>query len=312
MSDYQAALGRDVGKVDTDSAGLARYSLRIQVPPGIRPGSEPELSLEYSQGAPNGSLGAGWALGGLSCIRRALSNLAYDGVNPPPTNYDRSQPKLTLDGAELLNIEGEYGSSNAKYMTELEQNGRVVSASGSGFVLVDSTGAHAEYGTTEDTRVLDAAGDEVREWRLSTSSDYHGNTSTYTYVRNPEGSTGNVNACYISSIRYSSNTKSGYKGGRIVKFEYSSRPDVLVQRVQGAECVWTSFLTAIRCVVIQAEVTTLGRSYELEYSQSKETGDSHLVSVSPEESLLSSHRQPIEAWTICFMARTMISSKERR
>lgn len=273
---YQAALGRNVGKVNTDAGGLARYSLGIQLPPGIHPGSEPELSLEYSQGAPNGSVGVGWALGGISCIRRAPSNLAYDGVNPPPAKYNRSKPKLTLDGAELLNILGEYGSPDAKYMTELEQSGRIVSVSGSGFIMVDSTGMRAEYGTTEDARVLEAGG-EIREWRLRTSSDYHGNTSTYTYVKNPQNA--DVNAIYISSIRYSSNPKTGYKGGRVVNFEYSPRPDVLVQRVHGGECAWASLLTAIRCAVILEEVTTVGRSYELEYAQSKDTGDSCLVSV---------------------------------
>jgi hypothetical protein len=35
MDDHLAAIGRTFGKVDTDSGGMARYSLRLDVPPGI-------------------------------------------------------------------------------------------------------------------------------------------------------------------------------------------------------------------------------------------------------------------------------------
>lgn len=281
MDEYQPAIGRNVGKVDTDSGGLARYSLKLQLPPAINHTVEPELSLEYCQGGPNGSLGTGWALGGISCIRRAASGLAYDGINPGPANYDRTQSKLSLDGAELLNIEGEYGTGNAKYMTELDEKGRVITPSGLGFLIVDSTGFRAEYGTSGDSRVAGVDGQAIREWRLKQSSDYFGNTVVYTYVANPRGDepTLDVNACYISSIRYTSNTKTGLEAKRLVKFEYSARPDVLVQYAQGVRCTWASLLTAIRCGTTQGESFVPSRSYEIGYTVSDSSGDSYIKTI---------------------------------
>ena len=135
MEGYLAALGREVGKVDTDSNGLARYSLKLQVPPGINHESAPELSLEYCQGTANGSLGVGWALGGISCIRKAPVHQAYDGFNALPPDYNQFQPRLNLDGAELLNISGKYDTQDARYTTETEGVRRIVTPLGSGFLV---------------------------------------------------------------------------------------------------------------------------------------------------------------------------------
>jgi len=282
MDQYQTAIGRDVGQVDTDSGGLARYSLKLQAPPGIRNGSEPELSLEYCQGAPNGSLGVGWALGGLSCIRRGPASLAYDVLNPRPADYDRSTPKLHLDGVELLCLSGNYEASNAEYTTENESIRRTVYRQGPGFLVVESTGRRAEYGSSEDSRVFVAGTQNVREWRLKTTSDYHGNTITYNYVSSPQGNGAfaDTNACYLGSVRYTSNFKTGHMGARIVKLEYGPRNDAVVQTVQGDKCVWASLLTAVRFgTVVGDEEFTLSRSYELAYASSPHTGDSHITSI---------------------------------
>ncbi|KAH7126435.1 hypothetical protein B0J13DRAFT_611790 [Dactylonectria estremocensis] len=281
MDNYLAAIGREFGKVDTDSGGLSRYSLKIQTPPGIGHGNEPELSLEYSQGFPNGSLGLGWALGGLSCIRKAPSSLAYDGKNTPPADYNRFQPKLTLDGAELLNTKGIYGAQDAEYTTEVESLDRTVSHVGPGFLVRDSTGVRKEYGTTEDSRVLASDGIEVREWRLKRHMDRHGNSVIYTYVASAQGlgSRADVHTCYLSEVRYCSNEETGHPAARIVQLEYSSRDDVVVQTIQGTKSVWASILSAIRIGVIREGNVGIDRSYELNYTKSQFTGDSCLTSV---------------------------------
>lgn len=270
-----------MGKVDTDSNGLARFLFKLQVPPGISHEAEPELSLVYSQGGQSGYLGSGWALGGLSAVREAPSNLAFDGNNPVPTDYDPTQPKLSLDGAELLNIAGRYGDQSAQYSTETEGVRRIVRSVQGGFTALDSTGRQSLYGTTEDSRVLSYDKKTVREWKLSQTSDYHGNAVDYTYTANPLGARSSVdlNACYISSIRYSSNTKTGYKGDRIIKFVYDARPDVLVQTLQGCKCVWGSLMTSIQFGVLEGETVVVHRTYDLSYRQSQETGDSLLTSI---------------------------------
>lgn len=281
MDHYLAAIGRDVGKVDTDSGGLARYSLKLQLPPGIGHGNEPELSLEYCQGCPNGSLGLGWALGGLSCIRRAPSNLAHDGSNTPPADYDRSKPKLALDGTELLNIKGAYDEQDAEYTTEIDTLGRRVSHLETGFLVRDSTGIRKEYGTTDDSRVKGPDGTEVREWRLKKQIDCHSNAVTYTYVVSPQGSGAgaDINTCYLSEVRYSSNENTGHQATRIARLEYTSREDVVVQTVQGQKALWASLLAAVRIGIIRGDSVEINRSYELSYTRSQFTGDSCLTSV---------------------------------
>lgn len=279
MNDYHAAIGRTVGKVDTDSGGMARYSLELEVPPGINHNATPQISLVYCQGAPNGSLGAGWALGGLSCIRLALSTLPYDGPNVPNAGYDRSKPKLSLDGAELLNISGDYESPDAVYTTEMESVSCTVTRSGTGFVVREESGHWAEYGTTEDSCVLAAGSNRAREWRLKRRVDYHGNATTYDYVIAP--TTGNINTRYLSSIRYSSNEKVGLQARRLIQFEYANRPDVVIQSVEGEKCTWASLLTAIKFGTLSdiGKPGTMNRSYEIGYVRSSHTGDSQLSSI---------------------------------
>jgi len=281
MADYGAAIGRDVGKVDTDGGGLARYSLKLQVPPGIRHGTEPELSFEYCQGTPNGSLGVGWALGGVSAIRKAPSNLAFDDINPPPASYDRASSKLTLDGAELLNIQGDYHASHTQYTTEIDSGGRTVTPLGTGFVVVDSTGRRLEYGTSEDSLILSTTDKTPREWRLKRNIDYHGNTITYRYSSSPQPGSSSLdkNACYLWAIEYTSNIKTGHAASRIVNFEYISRPDPVVQVSQGEKCIWASLLAAVRFGVVRNDQTRTTRSYEITYDASKATSDSRIVSI---------------------------------
>ncbi|CAM1500912.1 Fc.00g100740.m01.CDS01 [Cosmosporella sp. VM-42] len=280
MDNYLAAIGREFGKVDTDSGGLARYSLKLQVPPGIG-GNEPELSLQYAQGLPNGSLGLGWALGGLSCIRKGSSSLAYDGNNMPPPDFDRSQPKLNLDGAELLSIKGNYFEQGAEYTTEIDSTGTVVSHLDAGFMVCDSNGIRKEYGTTDDSRVLISDGNEIREWRLKKQVDRHGNSITFFYTASPQGTSPSVNVgtCYLSEVRYGSNETTGHPATRSVRLEYAPREDLIVQTIQGDKAIWGSLLTAIHTGVIRGDAVRVGRSYELAYTRSKFTRDSCLTSV---------------------------------
>ncbi|KAF4457113.1 putative virulence plasmid b protein [Fusarium austroafricanum] len=273
LHDYQSAVDRPVGKADADSAGLARYSLKIQVPPGPGQGNEPDLSLQYSHGCSNGSLGLGWALGGLSCIRRTPSNLAYDGANTPPADYMRFESKLSLDEVELLNVKGRYGDQDAEYTTEIDDIRKTVTHFNYGFLVRDCLGFRKEYGTSQDSRIGESG--EIREWRLKRQIDRHGNAMTFTYATNPRhGSSDDVNTCYLTKIRYSSNIKTGHPAARIVKLEYASRPDPIVQTAQGTKAVWASLLTAIRIGVIHDSNVRFDRSYELAYMTHPDTGDS--------------------------------------
>ncbi|EWY89408.1 hypothetical protein FOYG_10260 [Fusarium oxysporum NRRL 32931] len=123
MISYSSAIGRQQGKADTDNNGLARYMLKIETPAGIKSGNEPDLSLQYSQGTPNGIIGLSWVLGGVSSIYLGAPKVVYGKVNPPPPDYDTSKPKLIMDGLDLLNIDGEYNGPQTVYTTEINNTG---------------------------------------------------------------------------------------------------------------------------------------------------------------------------------------------
>ncbi|KAL4723827.1 hypothetical protein ACLX1H_009471 [Fusarium chlamydosporum] len=279
IDNYQSAVDLPVGKADADSSGLARYSLKIRVPPGPGQGNEPDLSLQYCHGCPNSSLGLGWALGGLSCIRRTPSSLAYDGANVPPPNHQRFEPKFSLDDVELLNVTGNYGAKDAEYTTEIDHIGKIVSHLDNGFLVRDSTGFRKEYGTTPDSQVM--ASEEISEWRLKRQIDRHGNCMVFTYAANPrhDSASEDVNTCYLTEIRYSSNVNTGHPAARIVTLEYTSRTDHIVQTLQGRKAVWASLLSSIRVGVVRGSSTSFYRAYELAYETNADNGDSCLASV---------------------------------
>lgn len=204
MSKYSAAIGREQGKVDTDNNGLARYTLKIETPEGIKSGNEPDLSLQYSQGTPNGVIGFSWALGGVSTIHRGAPKVVYDKVNPPPLDYDFSTPKLIMDGTDLLSIEGAYNDPGAVYTTEVNNTGLTVTSLGEGkcFLARDNMGRETKYGTNIDSRIVSAGQTKTREWRVKRQTDFHGNTVVYNYIVSPQppGVTKDLNTSYLASI----------------------------------------------------------------------------------------------------------------
>jgi RHS repeat-associated protein len=190
----------------------------------------------------------------------------------------RFESKLSLDEVELLNIKGKYGSQDAEYTTEIDDLGKTVSHFDQGFLVRDRLGFRKEYGTTQDSRVGESG--EIREWRLKRQIDRHGNAITFTYAMNPrDGSSEDVNTCYLTEVRYSSNIKTGHPAARIVKLEYMSRPDPIVQTAQGVKALWASLLKAIRIGVIRDSNASFERSYELAYMTHPNTGDSCLEAV---------------------------------
>ncbi|KAG8355393.1 hypothetical protein FVEN_g6875 [Fusarium venenatum] len=273
MSPSTVALGRPIGKFDTDVNGLARYSLPIDLPKGRGHGNEPVLSFEYSQGAPNGVLGVGWAISGTSSIRLGPAALAFDGLNDAPAGFDPFVPRLALDGNVLLNIQGDYLSSEAVYRTEIDSMEQTVKVLGDGFVLKDSTGQTTEYGTTSDSRSLDSHGSPI-EWRVKKRIDPFGNCVTFHYEQALESSASELqtkSAWYISAIAYTSNIKTGLEARHLVTFEYMARDDPVVQSVYGDRIVWSRILKAVHIGLAQNPTKNRIRSYQVDYVKSPTT-----------------------------------------
>jgi virulence plasmid B protein len=89
------AVGRIASSHAVSPTGSATYTIPIWTPPGAR-GIEPHLALVYSSGRPDGLLGPGWSLSGLSNITRCTRTWEQDGT-PGPVTLTMSD-KFCFDG----------------------------------------------------------------------------------------------------------------------------------------------------------------------------------------------------------------------
>ncbi|KAI7761620.1 hypothetical protein LZL87_002435 [Fusarium oxysporum] len=228
MPSSSSAIGRQQGKADTDNNGLARYMLKIETPPGIKSGNEPDLSLHIYLGAPK---------------------VVYGKVNPPPADYDTSEPKFIMDGLDLLNIDREYTGPQTVYTTEINNTGLQVKSlgEGGGFSVTDNMGRQIEYGTTPDSRITE-------------------NTKDF-------------NTSYLDSINYCSNEVTQAPATRFVQFHYTERKGLVTHSIAGAIITWANLLSSISIGIDIGGEITVNRTYSLTYGQSVKTNDSYLSQV---------------------------------
>ncbi|KAJ9371863.1 hypothetical protein DTO282F9_3172 [Paecilomyces variotii] len=259
-----------VGTFNVDGSGIARYSFTISVPQGITATSTPQISLEYCQGAPNAILGTGWSLGGLSTIRRQVASLALNSINAQK-DYDRTVPRLALDGSELLLIQGDhYYASDAVYRQEIDSHGETVYATPSGFTVRDTLGARKEY---EAVPASDPSA-QATEWRMRRQIDRYGNFIEFNYESLPGD-----NSSYLTSVIYTSNERTGLAGTRLILLEYSPREDLIVHASYGDKITSVYRLARIRVAMGTLDQFVVIRSYEMEYIYSPSSGSSLLQSI---------------------------------
>jgi hypothetical protein len=98
-----ASAGAAQAQLRVSSSGQATVEVPLAVPPGVA-GLQPSLSLVYSDGSPNGPLGVGWSLGGLSMVSRCASSFSLD-PKVKGVAFD-SNDNLCLDGARLVIANG--------------------------------------------------------------------------------------------------------------------------------------------------------------------------------------------------------------
>ncbi|MDE1313067.1 hypothetical protein MEG05_01880 [Vibrio aestuarianus] len=137
------------------SGGQATYSLPISLSPG-RAGHQPSLSIEYRSDSPNGILGMGWSLGGVSSISRCGKNLHKDG-RWGGVNFDNND-RFCLDGQRLVAISGRDGENLTEYRVENNGYAKIVSFGRAGngpasFKVWYKDGSVYEYGVTGNSRV---------------------------------------------------------------------------------------------------------------------------------------------------------------
>ncbi|MFA0115083.1 RHS repeat-associated core domain-containing protein [Vibrio sp. 10N.261.46.E11] len=204
------------------SGGQANYSLPISVSPG-RAGHHPSLSLEYRSDSPNGMLGMGWSLGGLSSIYRCGKNLHKDG-RWGGVNFD-NEDRYCLDGKRLVTISGKDGENQTEYRVEKNGYAKVISFGRAGngpasFKVWHKDGSVYEYGVTANSRVELPTRHEVYKWTLNKITDpSKSNHINFVYREN-------------NSVGSHELTQVNYVGGK-VNFVYEARPDSTSQYLGG-------------------------------------------------------------------------------
>lgn len=293
-SESSAMAGTLPGALAVARDGAATYAIPLAVPPGTA-GLQPQLSLSYASSGPNGALGLGWTLAGISSIQRCAPTIAQDEATDRIgfTTSDR----LCLDGQRLVLVnlplnDDNYWSENAEFRTEQESFSRIlvkrvngqrvfsveskdglISTFGSGsaeMAPVLGTPQSGRLGIPPETRA------EARGWALAETKDRSGNFIRYTYAQ--DNTTGEH---LIATIHYGASGRAAHAG---VSFAYESRNDA-----------WTRYLDDVRVDVrsrLANIVTYVGenldpqlsnatwvRKYALNYEYSPTSGRSLLASI---------------------------------
>ncbi|MEO0616403.1 MAG: RHS repeat-associated core domain-containing protein [Pseudomonadota bacterium] len=281
---YASAVGAVLGEASVDPSGAANYKIPLLVPKGTA-GMQPDLALLYSSRAPNGQVGFGWSLTGLSAISRCPRTIAQDGVRGG-VNFDAND-RFCLDGQRLkLEGTGVYGGNNVYYRTEIESYQRVQSKGGSTaspsyFVVQDKAGLKRFYGRnghsgSSDGYINVAGGSNstlngsARLWAISRIEDKHGNHIRYFYGENT--TTGEY---YPSSIAYYNNL-----GTQIGKVDFSydqSRQDMAYG--YGRDGTVTAMSLRLTKLTVYGRGSSAVREYRMSYSVSPHSKISRLASV---------------------------------
>ena len=225
------------GAFTVDEKGSANYDLPIVTAPGSG-GFSPAVSLSYNSQLPNGVLGVGWQISGLSSITRCAGTREQDGLEGNRGITMTSEDRFCLDGQRLMVVEGAYGSEGAEYRTETDGFARIVShgTAGSGprsFRVWHADGSVSEYGMSEDsrleTRQADPAG-TVLSWARNRSQDSSGNYVDFVYHE----TSGFAVEHTIDAIRYTGNLRAGTAPYAEIRFAYrDERADISESFVSG-------------------------------------------------------------------------------
>ncbi|NRB68231.1 MAG: VCBS repeat-containing protein [Vibrio sp.] len=245
------------------SGGQATYSLPISVPPG-RAGHQPSLSLEYRSDSPNGMLGMGWSLGGLSSISRCGKNLEKDG-RWGGVNFN-SDDRYCLDGQRLIAVSGRDGDNLTEYRLETNGYSKIVSFGRAGngpasFKVWHKDGSVYEYGVSENARVELPAQAHAYKWALNKITD-SSKQNQINFVYSEDNAAGKHKLAEIN-----------YVGGK-VRFVYQARPDTTYLYLQGGLLQRHERLSVVE--TYDSQGAAIGR-YNLGYTLSPHTSRSQLT-----------------------------------
>ncbi|MDP2227877.1 MAG: SpvB/TcaC N-terminal domain-containing protein, partial [Moraxellaceae bacterium] len=219
--------------VDAVPSGRLFHSVPVDLPPGID-GFSPQLSLSYENDGPNGLIGHGWRLSGLSSVTRCAKTIAQDG-HQARVDYSLSD-RLCLDGNRILTptpglsgsaADAAYHQFTADTTLEIDRFARIQRVNGLQGIRVDYkdglTGYYGNYdGSHADACVValtSAAGATCGEFKLSRLENRRtGDFASYVW----EMPSSADRVAYLKSIAYGAVANYVSK----VLFEYETRPDI--------------------------------------------------------------------------------------
>ena len=239
------------------NTGAGTYSLKIDLPTGTG-GTVPELSLGYNTGSPNGALGIGWSLSGLSMICRNTDEgvpLYVDGPNG--VDDDRNgvvdNPE-EIDAISGIDYEEVVRLADGSFRSESEGSFVRYERLGDGWVARAKNGTRFLYGLTPQARVEDSG--RVFQWCLERFEDRNGNAIDYEYMADPNGSA----QTYPRRIRWGQ--PDAYFA---VVFTYEAgRPDVFTSYRSGFEITTSRRLARIDVIShgVPPHATALRRDFD--------------------------------------------------
>lgn len=178
------------------NSGQGNYNIAFDLPDGVA-GFKPTIKLEYVHGRSNGLFGLGWKLQ----IRQIDRRLDF-GVP------DEVVTECYLDSDVELRqaIDGSFHPVRETTFSHYE---RVDSH----WEVTEKSGSRYLFGITSDARIADPENsNKIQSWLLERQIDVNGNVIHYIYTRE-EGYP------FLSEIRYAK---------FVIRFDYESRPDVVV------------------------------------------------------------------------------------
>lgn len=211
------------GTANVSPTGAASYQIPIEVPPGTA-GMQPNLSIAYSSQSPDGLLGVGWTVTGLSAITRAPATLYHNGFIDGVDFDDNDQ--FALDGQRLICVNGEYGKQGSRYRTEIESFSDIEltwATQNSGaqkFKVTTKNGTEMQYAYTENSRIQTTKPNDwtINFWLLNEIKDPLGNYMKIEYLEQD-------GVFYPKRIDYTGNSNTGLATYNSVRFYYEERAD---------------------------------------------------------------------------------------
>jgi RHS repeat-associated protein len=235
--------------------GAVSDQIPIVVPPGRR-GVEPDLMLAFNSAGGLGELGLGWSVTGIGHVEPARR----DGT-PSVGDPDVYQFAVAGLGGELRD------AGAGVYRASEEQAYREFRKVPGGWEMRDGGGSRTFFGTTPESRVVDADG-VVQRWLVEHAEDPSGNAITYDYL-DDGGSR------YLAEIRYTGHVPTGDPGTNRVVFEYESRDD---SRISYRSATRQELALRLARITVEAG-DELVRRYELGYRSHPLNGQSLLSTV---------------------------------